>query len=189
MSRRKLGKLTPELAAKIADLVRKGLFPASICRIVGIDPHTLANWLKRGEREAEGIYHDLATAVAEAEKNIEGVLLQRIYAAAQAGDEKAAIFYLSRRFPQIWHEHPSLAPINDSADLSLADKARLIAQKMFAGDIPPEQAKTALAALREAAQVIDLDEVAAQVRRLVESESELTDIPTTITIPDAETTP
>lgn len=164
--------LTPPMHERIISLLQSGFFRTSVCKSVGIAPSTLKDWIARGNREKSGIYHDFAREVADIERQLEGSVLARVFEAANKGDEKAAIAFLSRRFPDRWHEHPTLEPIMNGEGMSLAGKAKAIADLMTAGEISPEQARTAAAALREIAQVIDLDEIADQVRQLSKDQQE-----------------
>jgi hypothetical protein len=81
-----------------------GLFPIS--KLAGIDRKRLLNWLKQGERERSGIYHELYMAVEWAEakvfhlKNIETASVKNWFASA---------WFLERKHPERW---PSLKDIS-----------------------------------------------------------------------------
>lgn len=66
------------------------------CKLAGIGK-VLLNWLKRGERERSGIYHELYLAVERAEvfhlKNIE---------TASAKSWFATAWFLERKHPERW---------------------------------------------------------------------------------------
>lgn len=91
-------KLTPELSARILDLARAGHFKATIASKLGIDRHSIDNWLKRGEAEPGTIFEDFATTfrAIEAEFEMDSVSL---IAASQKG-HRGLMWLLERRFPE-----------------------------------------------------------------------------------------
>jgi predicted transcriptional regulator len=97
-------KLTPEVAERIVNAIRAGNYAEQAARAAGISPATYYRWLKRGEREAGGIYHDFYEAVRSAEAEAE-VYAVAIIRKAMGDDWRAAAHYLERRHPQRWRRH------------------------------------------------------------------------------------
>jgi hypothetical protein len=91
-------KLTPELSAQILALARAGHFKATIASKLGIDRHSIDNWLKRGESEPGTVFEDFASMfrAIEAEFEMDSVSL---IAASQKG-HRGLMWLLERRFPE-----------------------------------------------------------------------------------------
>lgn len=125
---KKLGrpcKLTPRVAEKICNFIRLGSWLETAAGAVGIDRHTLAEWLKRGERarrskardQRERMFARFARQVARAQAEAELLDLERIDSAAEGTELRkpewqAAAWKLERRYPDRWgrkdqhqHEH------------------------------------------------------------------------------------
>ena len=94
-------KATPQRRERIVKAVAAGNYIEASARSAGVHPSTVYRWIERGEREAEGIYHDFAEEVrrAEAEAEVHAVAIIR---RAMAGDWRAALSYLERRHPAGW---------------------------------------------------------------------------------------
>ncbi|ACF44343.1 hypothetical protein [Pelodictyon phaeoclathratiforme] len=70
------------------------------CKLAGIGK-VLLNWLKRGERERSGIYHELYLAVEQAEAKAEVFHLKNIETAS-AKSWFASAWFLERKHPERW---------------------------------------------------------------------------------------
>ena len=95
-------KLTPEVQEKIVELIKAGNYANAICSAAGIWPNTFTNWMNRGEEEKSGKYRNFYLAVKEAEDSCEVACVAVIRTAIDAGDWRAAIALLERRFPERW---------------------------------------------------------------------------------------
>jgi hypothetical protein len=94
-------KLTPEVQDKIVSMLRAGNYAAVAYTYAGICRRTYESWIKRGERESSGIYHEFANAVARAESEAEARHVVMISTAAKS-HWKAAAWLLARRNPDRW---------------------------------------------------------------------------------------
>lgn len=118
-------KLTPQTTERIVQAIKAGNYAEPACRSAGISPSSYYRWLERGEHEPDGIYHDFAAAIrqAEADAEVHAVALLR---RAMPNDWRAALAYLERRYPNRWRRHtttelsgPGGGPIQtETVDLS-----------------------------------------------------------------------
>jgi transposase len=102
-------KLTKDVHDRIVAAVRAGNYPEPAARAAGISPATYYRWLKRGERESSGAYHDFCEAIKRAEGEVEVEIVARIRKAVPE-DWKAGLKFLERRYASRWgqrhaHEH------------------------------------------------------------------------------------
>ena len=106
----KIGKptlCTPARIEAIADIVSKGNYIASACRIIGIGEKTGYQWLQWGERDLEAnvksVYSDYAQAIKRAEAEAEDRMIQVVReAAVDSKNWIAAMTFLERRHPERW---------------------------------------------------------------------------------------
>ena len=94
-------KLTPERAAKIIELVRKGNFKATAARAAGVWPTTLDDWVNRGKVEKKGKFHEFYLALEEADAQAEIDAVAR-WEKHQDKSPEAIKEFLRRRF-QHWN--------------------------------------------------------------------------------------
>lgn len=94
-------KLTPELQLKICETVRAGNYIETASAYVGVNKSTIYDWMKRGAREKQGIYHDFSNAIekALAESEMRDVL---IIGKAASQNWQAAAWRLERKFSDRW---------------------------------------------------------------------------------------
>jgi transposase len=95
-------KLTPELQAKLCDAIRAGNYMETAAAFAGIRKATLQNWLRRGARQTQGIYHAFSEAVEKALADSEARDVALIAKAAADGQWQAAAWRLERKFPDRW---------------------------------------------------------------------------------------
>ena len=99
-------KLTTETQAKLCELVEDGLTFRDACKAASISQRSFYNWRERGETEAEGIYHDFAVALDNAnvqfKLRIHKTILENRDKDAQSS--KLALELLTRRFPSEYSE-------------------------------------------------------------------------------------
>ena len=91
-------KFNQERARTILELVRKGNFKTTAARRSGIHPDTLNEWIKRGNVEGKGRFHEFTVALeaADAEAEVNRV---EMWTVLQADSPEAIKEYLRRRFP------------------------------------------------------------------------------------------
>jgi hypothetical protein len=77
--------LTPELQDQILTAVRAGNYIETAAAHADIGPETLRDWLRRGAKESQGIYHDFSGALKKAWADAEAVDVARIAQAAAGG--------------------------------------------------------------------------------------------------------
>src|SRR3954463_5396786 len=90
-------KLTTELQEQILRGLRLGNFIATMCSFLTLDKSTFYEWIKRGEREQEGIYTDFKMAVDKAQAEAEAKLLMQISNSATS-DWMASAWKLERKY-------------------------------------------------------------------------------------------
>lgn len=95
-------KLTPIARAHIVTAIIHGLHRAEAAVRAGITPTTLTRWLDMGARTSTGPCRDLLDAVVAAETAFEYKLIQTIEKAGEAGEWRASLELLKRRFPDRW---------------------------------------------------------------------------------------
>jgi transposase len=95
-------RLTPELQAKLCDAIRAGNYMETAAAFAGIRKATLHNWLRRGARQSQGIYHAFSEAVEKALADSEARDVALIAKAAAEGQWQAAAWRLERKFPDRW---------------------------------------------------------------------------------------
>ena len=87
--------------ALISKIIEKGNYREVACKLAGIDRKTLENWMKRGERECEGLYGELFESVSQAEGHSEAYSVMLIKRAAPKS-WMAAAWMLERKSPERW---------------------------------------------------------------------------------------
>ena len=95
-------KLTLERQQKICDALRGGNFLHTAASYAGINNDTLHTWLRRGEREASGIYRGFYDAVQAAQADCEVAAVAGIKKAGFGGEWTALAWLLERKFPDRW---------------------------------------------------------------------------------------
>jgi transposase len=95
-------KLTAELQAKVCDAIRAGNYLETAAAFAGIRKATFHNWLRRGARQTQGIYHAFSEAVEKALADSEARDVALIAKAAADGQWQAAAWRLERKFPERW---------------------------------------------------------------------------------------
>lgn len=102
-------KLTEELTARIAALLRNGNYIATACGVAGIHPDSYFAWRERGEADIEAgvrsAFAEFAEATTRARAEGRALLLQEIRSASRGterrpGDWRAAAWILERSWPE-----------------------------------------------------------------------------------------
>jgi transposase len=143
-------KLTPELQAKLCDAIRAGNYMETAAAFAGIRKATLQNWLRRGARQTQGIYHAFSEAVEKALADSEARDVALIAKAAADGQWQAAAWRLERKFPDRWgrrDRHQVDANIQGTVkvtpDDAIQERAGLLAARAPRGgaaeDPPPDE--------------------------------------------------
>lgn len=91
-------KLTPEIQDKIVNFVSQGNYRSVAAQAVGIHPDTFHTWMTK-ERQP---YLRFRMAILEAEANAQRLMVSCVMKAAIGGEWRAALEYLSRKFPDEW---------------------------------------------------------------------------------------
>lgn len=159
-------KISPELTAKICDMLRAGNYIETAAAYAGINKTTLYDWMKRGAREMERVelagkgakirkkeqpYVDFSNAVTKALAEAEVRDLIIISNAAKT-DWKAAAWKLERRTPDKWgrkerldanlqHSGKDGGPIQTEQNLNLSnlsDEELAVLESIIAKSAEPE---------------------------------------------------
>jgi transposase len=96
-------KYTPEVTQRIVNAIAAGNFLETAAAYGGISYECFNQWIRRGERETDGIYFQFLQDVHEAKAKAEVTLVATIKRASTK-DWKAAGWMLSRRYPERWSE-------------------------------------------------------------------------------------
>jgi transposase len=94
-------KLDQETSDRICTAIKRGNYIETAAAVAGIHKDTLYEWLKRGRREEDGIYHEFVEAIDLALAEAEAKALKTIEDAS-ADHWQAAAWRLERRFPERW---------------------------------------------------------------------------------------
>lgn len=96
-------KLTPDVQAKVAEMLRAGNHVEAAAEAAGISRATFYAWLKRAEskRAADRPYREFAAAVEQAQAEAEARLVVLI-SRAGAKSWQAAAWLLERQHPERW---------------------------------------------------------------------------------------
>lgn len=105
--------LTPELMARIRNLIIQGNFIETACNACGIRPKTMRDWLHDAgdaEKDPTGIKKEFSTMLDDATALAEARDLNRLDQLADKGDFRAIAFRMERRFASRWgrREHLSI---------------------------------------------------------------------------------
>jgi transposase len=98
-------KLTPDVAACICRMLRRGLYIETAVAFAGISRSTFYSWMERAAKGDCGLYVDFLEKVQSAMAHAEMRDLAVIDAAAKT-QWRAAAWRLERRFPDRWGRTP-----------------------------------------------------------------------------------
>ena len=88
--------LTPEAAAFVVHAIAVGASVAVAAQAAGVPPWVLRAWNRRGRLQKKGPYRGLRRAMLQAKGTAAAARLELIRAAGEAGDWKAAAWWLER---------------------------------------------------------------------------------------------
>lgn len=94
-------KLTPEVQAKLVEVIAGGGYYDVACQEAGIEYRTFRNWMVRGKKEEGGEYFQFFHAIKKAEAEHETKCLKRWDAQMDTNWQAIATF-LERRHPERW---------------------------------------------------------------------------------------
>lgn len=125
-------KLTKVVRESVCQAIRAGLPLREAALVAGISERTLHAWRERGAREESGPYLQFVQQTREAEAQAQFDLAVIVKSAAIAGDWRAALALLGRRWPGTWSEHsrhevsgPEGGPVDVAGVVDLAlDRAQ-----------------------------------------------------------------
>ena len=89
-------KFTPDRRKAILENLETGVSREVVSRASGVDPESLRKWIRKGEEETTGEYHQFASDVGKAETTAEINMVQILH---NADDWRAAAWWLERRRP------------------------------------------------------------------------------------------
>lgn len=93
-------KLTHQLQEQIGNNITLGMPLKFAAEAVGITEQTFYNWLKRGEAESKGQFHDFAEYMKACQAKAVQLHLKLITKAATEGSWQASAWILERRHPE-----------------------------------------------------------------------------------------
>ena len=93
-------KLTNELQQKIGDGISLGLTYALAANSAGVTYQTFNQWMSKGKTEKSGKYFEFTQHIQKCNIDAAKTLLERLNAAAKAGDTRICMFILERRFSE-----------------------------------------------------------------------------------------
>ena len=101
---------TPELTARIVNMVRSGTSPEVAARAAGVPKKTYDNWVIKGEGgQGNAVYMKFAEQIAEARAVAEAVQVAAVSKAANDGSWQAAAWLLERGFAG-WQRQSVVVP-------------------------------------------------------------------------------
>ncbi len=104
-------KLTPELQAKIVDIISAGNFREVAARYCRISDRTFQGWMARGAQTESGPQYEFFRAVIEAEQSAEIRAVAYVMRGG-AKDPKHAEWWLERKHPRRWaRRQPDEIPV------------------------------------------------------------------------------
>lgn len=98
--------MTPDLQARLVACFRQGAHINAAAGACGIRREVVHRWVRLGEDDADGVYGSFAAAVHQAFAQYELELLRVLLDAVVAGDVRASMWLLERRFPTRWGPKP-----------------------------------------------------------------------------------
>ena len=99
------GLLTREIVDRVEELIAERGFIAHVAVEFGVHPQRLHEWVRRGEREGVGIYHDFSIAVAKGRARAEAEELKSINSGVLVSGEhdwKARAWKLEKMNPAVY---------------------------------------------------------------------------------------
>lgn len=125
-------KWTPERGNKIVALLIAGKFRNHACAIVGIEYHTLYNWIKaseKGEHEDWPGFHDFHLRVGQADAAYCEVAereLKRLASAGKNPDWKSEAWLLEKKFPKLYGEAAKQIELSGKLTINRSDIIKAI---------------------------------------------------------------
>lgn len=141
-------KLTPEVHARIVEMMSRGYFAETAAATAGINARTLRKWLAKGARLKAGPFREFTDAVVAASAVAEHKAIDGILAAGDFDPKlwQAYAWFLTHRHPERWGAKnkvevsgPDGGPIETvNAQARVVDKlARLAGEAVSEGEDPP----------------------------------------------------
>lgn len=93
--------MTPAVVDKICSALRAGNFRTTAAQFAGVSIRSFQDWMRLGQEQDSGQYHDFRVRVIEAEKSAEIGAVALIMREART-DARRAEWWLSHRFPERW---------------------------------------------------------------------------------------
>ena len=93
---------SPELAERVANLVRAGVVPLVAAQAEHVSEARFADWMAKGARNEHWRYETFRDAILKAEADCEVLLVSKIRQAASDDVWQAAAWLAERRFGDRW---------------------------------------------------------------------------------------
>lgn len=93
--------LTPEIQAKIVEVLVAGNYREIAAHAAGVPLRTMSRWLSQGKKATSGIYREFWRAVLTAEQDAEIRMVKAVVDGA-GQDPKHAQWWLERKAPERW---------------------------------------------------------------------------------------
>jgi hypothetical protein len=130
-------KLTEELIAKMAEIVRKGNFRMVALQRLGISKNTYSKWMEvgrkqirdveQGRRKAVLLQGKLVIALDDAEGFVHGRMIEDIL---KSDNVAARQWYLERRFNKLYSRNPAAHLDDETGETVKIDASALLAEKL-----------------------------------------------------------
>lgn len=101
-------RLTPETMSRVLNAIRSGAFLNAAAAYAGVRPSTLYGWWKRGREAKSGRYRELSDGIERALADSELRATYAVVKAFEQGEWRAALAYLSKRFPTRWSDRQTV---------------------------------------------------------------------------------
>ena len=98
------GKLTPEIQAKICELLRGGNYRNVAARSCGVSAYTMARWMMEGEADKNSVFGEFRQAVLASETVAETEMVKVVVEAAKQ-DPSHAWQWLERKHHDRWSKN------------------------------------------------------------------------------------
>jgi hypothetical protein len=94
--------ITDALITRVSEVIRGGNYRQAAARAIGVSHSTFKTWMRAGAKAPDSPEGRLLDAVERAEQSAEQGAVKTIFDAAKGGDMKAAMWFLSHRYPKRW---------------------------------------------------------------------------------------
>jgi transposase len=130
-------KLTPKIQKRIGENIALGLTYSLAAESTGITYKTYNEWIKKGQTEKSGKYHQFYKYIQKCNADATKTLLERLNDAAKTGDMRICTWILERRFPENFgrHEYRKMNIVSENLNQNIeliANDANVIRKQILA---------------------------------------------------------